>query len=253
MNRETFTLTFGDQAENHVGMQKLGSLADHGFSFQDLCQAQDKCKNVQTELHRLNDVLDKDGIETKEVDDAHLLIIRRGIDLFGDPDEFFAEQSQLMWDKRAKMYGRVVDKHARHNLCFSEESQDPDYEQGKGRIIAFDQVPLLYSLRKSFAELISGGENLVVEGNHYYDIAKCGIGFHGDSERRKVIGVRLGATIPLEFQWFFKGKAVGKRISFQLNHGDIYIMSEKTVGTDWKKINIYTLRHAAGAAKFLKI
>lgn len=36
-----------------------------------------------------------------------------------------------------------------------------------------------------------------------------------------------------------------------LNNGDIYIMSEKAVGTDWKKKNTLTLRHAAGAPKYL--
>ena len=40
------------------------------------------------------------------------------------------------------------------------------------------------------------------EGNYYYDIKKCGIGFHGDAERRKVVGIRLGDSIPLHFQWF---------------------------------------------------
>ena len=40
------------------------------------------------------------------------------------------------------------------------------------------------------------------EANYYYDIAKCGIGYHGDSERRKVVAVRLGAALPLYFQWY---------------------------------------------------
>jgi hypothetical protein len=34
----TITLTFGDQAENHVGMQQLGEMvsAGHGFQISDL-------------------------------------------------------------------------------------------------------------------------------------------------------------------------------------------------------------------------
>jgi hypothetical protein len=38
-----------------------------------------------------------------------------------------------------------------------------------------------------------------------------------------------------------------------LNHGDIYIMSDKAVGYDWKKRKIPTLRHAAGCKKFFNI
>ena len=40
--------------------------------------------------------------------------------------------------------------------------------------------------------------------------------------------------------------------SRKLNHGDIYIMSEKAVGTDWKKNSILSVRHAAGCDKYLK-
>lgn len=32
----TFTLTFGDQAENHAGMKKIGIMAEEGFNLDDL-------------------------------------------------------------------------------------------------------------------------------------------------------------------------------------------------------------------------
>ena len=95
--------------------------------------------------------------------------------------------------------------------------------------------------------------NLEAEGNLYYDPSKCGISFHGDAERRKVVAVRLGGDLPLHYQWFQRSKPIGERMKFTLNHGDLYIMSEKAVGTDWKKRIKSTLRHAAGAEKYLKI
>ena len=49
----------------------------------------------------------------------------------------------------------------------------------------------------------------------------------------------------LYFNWFHKHKSVGNMLKIDLNNGDMYIMSEKAVGTDWKKKNIYTLRHSA--------
>ena len=64
--------------------------------------------------------------------------------------------------------------------------------------------------------------------NYYYDINKCGIGYHGDSERKIVIAIRLGAPLPLHFQWFQGNKPVaGGHITLHLDHGDMYIMSEK--------------------------
>ena len=38
----------------------------------------------------------------------------------------------------------------------------------------------------------------------------------------------------------------------RFNHGDIYIMSEKSVGTDWKRRASLQLVHAAGAEKYMK-
>ena len=101
------------------------------------------------------------------------------------------------------MYGRVVNKHARWNLCFSDESCDADYENKIGTVVAFDDVPETKLLRQKLYEIVGDkAKNLECEANYYYDIKKCGIGFHGDAERRKVIGVRLGESMPLHFQWF---------------------------------------------------
>jgi len=44
-----------------------------------------------------------------------------------------------------------------------------------------------------------------------------------------------------------------KRVKLSLNDGDIYVMSEKASGYDWKKKKLLTLRHAAGCEKFLTI
>ena len=153
----------------------------------------------------------------------------------------------------AFMKGRVVNKRARWNLCFADYDQEPDYENKRGRIVDFKNIPLTQKLRKKFAKVIGDkGNDLMGEGNYYYNSSECGIGFHGDAERRKVVGVRLGASMPLEFQWYCGFKRVGKRRKFVLNHGDVYIMSQKAVGTDWKRSSVSTLRHAAGCAKFLK-
>lgn len=173
--------------------------------------------------------------------------------LFCDSEKLKAELDNLNWDKKALMYGRVVNKNARHNLCFADVSQEADYKSGKGTVIPFDSVPCLATVRGRLSEFLgASGENLFAEGNYYFDLKNCGIGFHGDSERRKVVAMRVGASNPIVFQWFFKNNPVGIPIRIDLNDGDMYIMSDKAVGNDWKKSSIYTLRHAAGAEKFLK-
>ena len=96
-----------------------------------------------------------------------------------------------------------MNKHARHNLCFAIEGQKAKFEEGLGTIVAYKDVPLLSKIRDLLPDFV--GEKaieLACEGNYYFDISKCGIGFHGDAERRRVIGLRLGASIPLHYQWF---------------------------------------------------
>ena len=41
MKNKAMTLTFGDQAENHVGMEVLGEAADNGFNLEDLMRIKD--------------------------------------------------------------------------------------------------------------------------------------------------------------------------------------------------------------------
>lgn len=256
---ETITITFGDQAENHVGMEKIGTLAQDGFTYADLVEAKKKFEAAgcaKVELIKLNDSLPSD---MKAEEDAYILVVREGIDtlLKGDgktKDHMFTEQKTLDVDKKAFMYGRVVNKKARYNLCFAEYDQEPDYANGKGRIIDFKKLPVLQKVREGLVNFLGPkAKDLMGEGNYYYELNSCGIGWHGDAERRRVVGVRLGSTLPLHYNWFLKFNPIGTTIKLNINHGDLYVMSEKAVGSDWKKSSILTLRHAAGAQKFLEL
>jgi alkylated DNA repair dioxygenase AlkB len=242
MTSETITITFGDCAENHKGMQTLGTMASSGFDLVDLEAAQDwfASRRIETTIHQLHG---KEGGER-----AYLLVAQSGLKAWCQPDDLLQELKALDWDHKAFMYGRVVEKRARHNLCFDTCSQEPDYSNGKGRIVSMAQVPLLASIQGALP-LGDKSKGLVVEGNRYYD-ETCGIGFHGDTERRKVIGLRLGATMPIDFQWYHRRERIGERMSFALGHGDMYVMSAKAVGYDSKRRTIPTLRHAAGADRF---
>lgn len=235
-------------------MQQVGTLAEKGFSLDDL-------KKIKTNFEKINceceliDLSFQQEDENKENIEAAILVVRKGVDkiLESDSDKMFKELLDLEWDKKAKMRGKVLNKHARWNLCFDEFEQAPDYEDGKGTIVAFDSVPLTKKVKASLKDLVGEKANkLVAEGNYYYDVEKCYIGYHGDAERRIVIGVRLGETFPLHFQWYFKSQEIGERKTIQLNCGDIYFTSDIAVGWNWLKRNIPTLRHSAGTTKIKK-
>jgi alkylated DNA repair dioxygenase AlkB len=235
-------------------MQKIGTMSEQGFSvskLRELASAHDG------ELYDLSDLLTEN--KDPESSEAVVLVLRQWVQKTakGADIALLEEQLSLTPDKKCLSRGKVVNKHARHNLCFSDTPQEADYEAGKGTIISYDAVPHLSEI-KSSVEAIVGMEGLKCEGNYYYDTKKCYIGWHGDAERRKVVGLRLGpyrvndgeiiteGSYPLRFRWYHKTKIVSETLTVNLSHGDIYIMSEKAVGTDWRKSSKYTLRHSAG-------
>ena len=257
-NKKVMTFTFGELSENSVGMEQIGlGLGEKGsgFSCNDLEVMRDKFENLggECEMYNINDLIGGDG------EDAKLLVIRKGVNVMMGDEEYdkkmFEEYLGLEWDKKCLMRGRVVNKLARWNLCFSDYEQNGDYENGKGRV--YDVNKLKYgNFREGgkFYDMFGDkSKNLEMEGNYYFDKDKCGIGWHGDGERRKVIGLRLGGSLDLRFKWFKNSESVGELFEVVLNSGDIYIMSEKCVGNDWKKRSILTLRHSVGGGRFAKI
>jgi len=253
---EATTVTFGECAENHAGMERLGERADAGFTLPELEAAADRFRDAGWECE-LTDLAAVAGVGGLAPEPAWVLVVRGGAGAFGPgAGELRAEQDGLraQRDKKAMMRGRVVNKKARHNLCFAPAAQEPDYEAGRGRVIAFGDMPSLDEVRRGLPEFFGEkAANLYAEGNYYYDVQKCGIGFHGDSERRIVVAMRFGAAIPLHYQWFLQGQPVGRRVALDLRHSDLYAMSEKAAGTDWRRRVLPTLRHAAGAQKYLEI
>ncbi len=238
-----YTITFGEQAENHVNMQKIGDgLAPEGFTVEELISISQRYGGTVYPFEW--------GTEK-----AALLVIKNGVSLFGvSAEQLRKEQEALIYDTKAKMKGKVVNKIARHNICFDDTSQEPDYPNGKGRIISFWNLPCLNMIRHNLPVLCGEkGRNLKAEGNKYYNVSKCGIGFHGDTERKKVVAIRLGSPMILAYQWFLQCKPYGEMFKVILEDGDLYMMSEKATGWDWKRRKIPTLRHAAGCEKYLNL
>ncbi len=241
MDNKTFTITFGDMAENHKGMQMIGTQLNSGYTLSNILDIYQYFVSIHT--------------KTKLIDlgnNAYVLVVKQGLIklLNNNVNNFINEQLSLQKDTKAFMYGRVVNKHARHNLCFGSFNQEPNYELGKGRIYSFDNLPYLNELKSKLKNIHIKNNNIVAEGNYYYDISKCGIGYHGDSERKIVIGVRIGQSLPLYYRWYKNNKPISNRIKVELDGNDIYFMSEKATGNDWKKRIVPTLRHATGSNKY---
>ena len=238
------THTFSECVENHAGMQTIGAKRQHGFTEEQLAAIADANPDTTT-LHTL----------AHSGERAAVLVMHDGVDLLlgkGEADKLLEESKGQAFDEKFLNTRRkkVQSKHGRFNNCYADTPQDPDIEKGKGTVISFDSAPKMAALRAALPTKFGpDAANLFAETNDYYNIAKpqVGIGFHGDTERSIVIGVRLGAaSLPLRFQWYHRSKAVSDEYAIALNHGDVYVMSNKATGYDWLCPSKTTLRHGVG-------
>ena len=60
-------------------------------------------------------------------------------------------------------------------------------------------------------------------------MGRCVTGYHGETERRRVVAIRVGATMPLHYQWYQDHVPVGDTFSVTLEEGDMYVMGSKAV------------------------
>lgn len=232
------TLTFSNCVENNQEMEMIGDINNyHPFTVQQL---QTLYNNYVGEKELIHLTLNEPH------EPAAVLVLRK---FCQNADSLFQDLTALTWDSKAIFKGVVKNKNARHNLCFANFSQEADYEAGKGTVIKIQTIPNLLNLQTQIEQL-TGFAEMNAEGNYYFNVETCGISYHGDAERNIVIGVRFGDSIPLCFQWYHRFKPIGEKFTIQLNHSDLYIMSEKAVGQDWKKSSQITLRHSAGCAKY---
>ena len=286
MASERMSLTCAPGGENHAGMEIIGRMPvkGEGFKATDMEGLGPYFQNLgfDSSVLNLNNLSGQNTIMGLGSDDqARVLLLRRWIQvMFEDTtvQDIYKELIADTWDAEyldknkyrieivdgveTKVRGKRMNKRARTNLCYvADREQEPDVWKGKGRIVDLKKKTALNLAVDRLRSMIEAGlieigsktkvEINVVEGNRYYNLKTTGIGFHGDTERVVVICISIGCdNYPMRWQWFKDGMPLGNPIDITLNCGDVYIMSEKAVGADWKLRSIYTLRHAAGANKY---
>lgn len=259
---DVMTMTFSECVENQIGMEQIGNKSKSGFSLNDLNKAKEYFEKIgcECELVNLNDLLDSNDNGEEE---AYLLLIRDGVNKIYSKDylnvytnnDLYYELKNINWDDKYwdRRRSKVLNKNARVNMCVSNYSQEADYENKKGTVHNFKDLNLLNIIRTNLNSIGDSFKDMNAEGNWYYNLLNCGIGMHGDAERKKVLGVRLGnKSMNLCYRWYQKGVCIGKFYEVMLNPGDMYIMSEKATGNDWKKRKIKTLRHCCGGDGWMK-
>ena len=152
--KQVITITFCDTAENHVGMEKLGQKRTRGFNLDEMQQMKQKLNELgvrDVSITNLNQFL---PVNSPKIKDAYLLKATQSLKFLlphlKTKVDLHRELSSHHWDK--KYYDtrrkKVLNKHARANVCYGENSQIANFDEKKGTVIAFKDVPLLNSVLK---------------------------------------------------------------------------------------------------------
>ena len=256
---ERYAITFGEVAIIHTGSTELGTRNEYGFTIEELVEIKNRLNLKKENACELIDLSQQLPEEIKEKNKAAVLVIRNGVNILLDrkkaANKMLKEQQGLEYDKKyyESRFSKTLNKRARYNIVFGEENIEPSEDFKIFSVKSFNDLKYLKKLRRRLKTYFGEkAKKLNAEGNYYFH-DKSGIGFHGDAERKIVICVSLGNSSTLRYCWRKPGASTlfGKEIDIKLEHGDIYIMSEKATGYDWKMRSKYRLVHAAGHIKYL--
>lgn len=237
-HKHRYAITFGEVSILHVGGKQYGNgIKSSGFSISKLKSIKEKIGKF-AEIIWISDKLPANLVNDNE---ACVLVIRQNEDFISKKyaDELLNEQCNIdydsqYWDNRRQ---KTLTKRARLNIVFGENEIDHSEDYKQCTVKSFNNIPRLQKFKSSLPTIFgSDAENLSAEGNHYHH-DKSYIGFHGDTERKIVICLSLGKTSTIRFSWRmpYSSEHSVEPTDIKINHGDIYIMSEKATGFDWKK------------------
>lgn len=230
---------------NAKSNKPTGVMAAEGFSPMWL---RERAAAINTDTRFTAEIVELTPHCAYTCEEACVLVVRSNSETTADA--CLREVEATSFDTFTSARGKVLNAHSRHLVFLGQEGRAPDPASGEHTVLAWSDVSAIDRPRQELAELL-GGLPEVTSGCalKYPDIQKCGISWHGDSERRQTIVYRVGSSSserPLCFQWYLQGETVGPVVRVHLEHGDFLVSSSKAVGTDWKLRKVPTLRHATG-------
>jgi alkylated DNA repair dioxygenase AlkB len=257
--KNRYAITFGEVAILHISGKEYGNgRLEHGFTTTELKKI--ATENTDTEYISISDKL---PINLRTDNEAGILIFRSVSNNQNNKDKKFVlglnkkeadklyleqeivEYDQKYWDNRRK---KTLNKRARYNIVFGKEKIEHSDNYKQNSVVSFYDLKYLNRFRKRL-HLILGqkAKKLNAEGNKYFH-DKAGIGYHGDAERKIVICLSLGKETTLRYHWRLPASSdhTLEPTDIKLNHGDVYIMSEKATGWDWKLRSKVRVVHGAG-------
>ena len=224
--------TVSPTAEHHAGMKISGNL-DHAPISAEVAKNMEQWFVSQGYTAQCFNLADLTGVNHT----GGVLQVKGGAAAFCNVDKMWDTFVALPKDSQYKdvRTGKVKNKHKRSNVNAGEEAEEANIDEGIGTTVSFQSTPELKKCLDGLKQFGPDFQELLAEGNFYHTPTQCGIGYHGDTERKWAMGFTMGKTRFIDFQAFVRAYPVGPTIRLTLEHGDIYLMYESGCGWDWKR------------------
>lgn len=248
-------LMFCDIANHGHGMQQIGNICDSGFTNEHLLWM---CSNINSDkavLYNVTSILPK---TLYQIPDSYVLVLKG----------FFTEQANSLyqtmltpegsngsfitgvnWDNERIHNGKLVSNRLGNKLLFYDLNSAWKYplsiNDKCGTIYNSKLIPTLDLFQKMLQQQV--GFLPVVDATYYYNTKECFTPLHQVKDRKKIVGLGIGATMPLQFRWFHGSISCSDTMTIPIEHGDLYILSQGAAGMHKEKQTKLYLKYGIGS------
>lgn len=190
-------------------------------------------------LHKKSSIIDLNKIllqfDNRRTEIATILVIPNYV-----TNDLYQTLLSIDWDKKVLLRNKVVNRVGKYVISINNEAQEPNYEQGQYRVVSYNELEDLKVVKNNLEKIAK--HHLLCRGDYNYNHEKLKLKYQG-GKVNNMMCIHLGDPIQLSYKWFFSNKPVSESTGFTLNHGDLYIMSEKATGHDYKLKKNPILKH----------
>lgn len=249
------TITLSENVLHFPGMQNFGQKSDFGFSNDELIKIYNLFPPGTCEIINIKDIL---PTTLYDIPDAYILIIRKQFINYADEILKTMKSSEgsnsegiitgVNWDDNRIHNKKIVENRLFKKLIFLDINEYYKLPfsnvDNRGTIYNIRRIPPLFKLNEIFNSLFS--IPLYVEGTCYYNINECYTPMHQEKDRRRIINLHLGSSSILHFRWYHQTQQVSDLKNIQIDHGDLYIMTDITMGNIKDSKTKLFLKHSMG-------
>lgn len=259
-NGVSIHLTFCETAKHGKDMQSIGTICDSGFTNEHLLWYNNNLN--QPDNVKIYNVKDSLPSTLYQIPDCYVLVIKG---YFKDQSDdllrtLLTQESSdgssitgVNWDCHRIVNDKILENKLGYKLLFCDLGNSWKYpfstREKRGTIYNSRMIPSLFSVQSVLEKQL--GVLSVVDATYYYNINDCFTPLHQVKDRKKFVGLGLGATVPLQFKWFKDSIQCSDTTSIQIEHGDLYIISESAAGMIKEKQTKLYLKFGIGTNQSL--